>query len=80
MKNLVKLATYAKNGKTWELLTTTTDPQIVYSRLAQDLINKKLCACTYIKSITRRQNYNGTVTITVMFINSFKAEYIVESY
>lgn len=48
---------------------TVTDEQDIYKSLANDLIEKKMNNCSYIKSITRVNNYNGTQTITVKYNN-----------
>ena len=48
---------------TWEC---ENDAQ-VYADLTHELIAKKLEHCTYIRSITRKQNYNGTKTITISY-------------
>jgi hypothetical protein len=49
---------------TWE----TTDAAEVYKRLCDVLISKKLCGCTWVKSIKRIQRY-AHVEIIVLYDN-----------
>lgn len=48
------------------------DPGIVYESLAMDLISKKINCCQWIKSIKRKQLYNGFIQITVIYCNDGK--------
>ena len=57
---------------------TTYDQLEVYRSLSQDLISKKLCNCSYIKSIRRVNNYNGTVKIIVTYDNECRSTYTIE--
>ena len=66
-----------KNGKYNESFTTY-DQLEVYRSLSNDLISKKICNCSYIKSIRRVNNYNGTINVTVTYNNDCKAIYTVE--
>ena len=57
-----------KHGKKWE--ASTSDPMTgaeVYRALAEDLLYKYVNKASFIKSIKRKQNYNGTVTIIVTY-------------
>lgn len=60
--------TEVRRGKKWE--PSTSDPMAgaeVYRSLAEDLVYKYLNRASFIKSIKRKQNYNGTVTIIVTY-------------
>ena len=63
----VKLVFEEKRGReyipTWE----TDDVNRIYEDLTHELISKKICGCTYIKSITRKQLYNGFIRVTVAY-------------
>lgn len=57
-----------KNGKKWE--STDADPMTgaeVYRALAEDMIYKYIYRGTFVKSIKRTSNHNGTQTITVTY-------------
>lgn len=70
-----------KNSRgTYETTHTTTDAAQVYERLALDLVAKKVNACSYIKSIKRRPNYNGTCEITVTYDNRTRALYTIADH
>ena len=66
-------------GKTWSTTLEDTDPASVYEFLTHDLIAKKLNACTYIKSIKRVNNYDGTQTITVTYDSATRNVYGVKN-
>ena len=68
-----------KNGKKYEVSNVITDEKEVYQRLAADLINKKLCSCSYIKSIRRYSNYDGTQTVIVTYDNNVRSTYTVKN-
>jgi hypothetical protein len=74
-----KMTVYTKDGKTYNESHTTDDKLTVYQRLAEDLIAKKINACTYIRSIKRMNLYNGFQRITVHMDNGVKVEYIVKN-
>lgn len=74
----VKCEIYKKSGRDWIAVNTITDVQQVHTSLLGALINKKLCQCSYIKSISRRTNYDGTQQITVIYDNGYKDIYTVE--
>lgn len=69
-----------KIGNRWETLSTDTNSALIHENLLGDLIAKKLEECTYIKSIKRTQNYNGTITITVTYIDNVRRVYTVASH
>lgn len=68
-----------KNGK---YVTTFTNPNeaATHEDLAQELIAKKLCACTWIKSIKREQLYNGYVKIVVTYDHNGRRVYYVRNH
>lgn len=49
----------------------------IYKRLADAVIAKKVCGCRYIKSIKRRNNYDGTCEITITYDNRVRNIYTV---
>lgn len=60
--------TEVKHGKKWE--ASTSDPMTgaeVYRALAEDMLYKYVNKASFTKSIKRKQNYNGTVTIIVTY-------------
>lgn len=66
-----------KTGRNWEVYRVETDASEIYEALARDLIAKKINGCTYIKSIKRVCNYDGTQTITVTYDNNCRSIYTV---
>lgn len=75
----INLVIEIKNGKKWVKDTVFTDETLVYKYLANDLISKKLNGCTYIKTIKRVPNYDGTQTIIVTFNNDTRSIYTVKN-
>ena len=69
-----------KRGKKWIETFKQTDPNKVHKELMHDLINKKLCNASYIKSIKRTSNYDGTQTIIVTYDNECRSIYVVENF
>ena len=67
-----------QDGK-WAVPFRTTDAEYIYKDLAKCLIDKKINKCTYIRSIKRIPNYDGTQTIVVTHDNGVKAVYTVEN-
>lgn len=65
------------NGK-WQTTYTSEDKAIVYERLANALVSKKLNCCSYIKSIKRIQMYTH-VEIVVTQDNGFRTIYYVNA-
>lgn len=64
----------------WHVYHVVDNEVDIYRSLANDLIAKKICGCTYISRITRWNNYDGTETIKVYYDNSVMREYIIESH
>lgn len=67
-----------KNGRDWETTYTTTDPEEIFRELSNDLIAKKLCKSSSIRSISRRNNYDGTNTVTVDYGNGTRRRYTIK--
>ena len=80
MNNTVNYTVEVKNGKTYEITRTCEDRAEVYESLARDMINKKLCGCTYITSIKRVNLYTGFEKITVNYNNGVRRVYTIESH
>lgn len=53
-------------SKAWETTYTSEDKEHVLEMLACDLAAKYLGHAPYVKSIKRKQNYDGTATYTVV--------------
>lgn len=80
MNNKVNMTIEVKNGKNYEVTRVFEDRAEVYESLARDMVNKKLCCCTYIKSIKRIQLYNGFEKIIVSYDNNVRITYTIESH
>lgn len=75
----VKRVFEMKNGREWRATYTCTDSAEVYKFLAEELIAKKINACTYIRSIKRVNLYNGYQRITIAYDNGGRAVYTVKN-
>ena len=73
-----KLTVYIKDGKKYVETYSTTDALVIYQRLTNALIAKKINACKWVKSIQRVNLYNGYQKITVFENNGCKSEYIIK--
>lgn len=80
MTNKVNFVIEVKNGKTYKTTRVCEDRAEVYESLSRDVINKKICACTYIKSIKRVQLYTGFEKIIVTYDNGVRCTYTIESH
>ena len=80
MNNKVNMTIEVKNGKNYEVTRVCEDRAEVYESLARDMVNKKICCCTYIKSIKRIQLYNGFEKIIVNYDNDVRTTYTIESH
>ena len=80
MKREISMTNYVKEGRNWKESYTNTNPADVYESLSLALINKKIHSCSYIKSIKRVNNYDGTQSITVNYDNGVKTVYIVANH
>lgn len=68
---------YEKQGRNLVETWRTENPLEVYKRLSGLLIAKKINQCSYIKSITRENNYTGNQTIWIRFDNGIISKFIV---
>lgn len=73
-----RLVYQCKNGKAWMDMRTVTDPADIYESLAVELVAKKINACLWVKSITRKQKYTH-VEITVTYDNGNRAIYYLKA-
>lgn len=76
----IKMTVYVKEGNKYNMSRYCTDKNAIHFALMQDLINKKVCNCSYIKRITRYSNYDGTQTLKVYYDNGVMCEYVVENH
>lgn len=68
-----------KTGKKWNVSRITTDELEVYQSLSADIIAKKINGATWVKSIKRINNYDGTQNITVTYDNDCRSIYTVKN-
>jgi hypothetical protein len=73
-----KLTVYIKEGKNYIETYSTIDPLIIYQRLTNTLIAKKINCCNWVRSIKRVNLYNGYQKIIVLENNGCKSEYIIK--
>lgn len=74
------MAGYRKEGKQYTLDFINDNAGDVVERLAGDLAAKYIGKAPFIKSIKRRNNYDGTQLYTVFYNNGYKIEYTVSIY
>lgn len=75
----IQMVCEKKAGKTWAPDGYRIDDENeVYRDLAKCLIAKALNKCTWIRSVKRVPNYDGTCTVTVTMGNGFRRVYTVE--
>ena len=67
----------AKHHGKYVLTWYTNDAEQIYNDLTHELIAKKLCSCSYIKSIKRVQLYNGYIRIIVQYDNDCRRIYTI---
>lgn len=77
-ENRIYMSIEEKNNGKYQEIRRVTDPAEVEHDLMHDLIAKKLHACTYIRSIKDRTNYDGTRTITITYTNDVRRIYRIE--
>lgn len=78
MKPIEMITQIKENGvyiTDWEL--TVCDLESIYSSLVYDLINKKIHKASYIRSIKRVCNYDGTQDIIVTYDNNVRRIYTI---
>lgn len=80
MQNNVSRTIEKWDGSKWTFNSINRDAGLVYEYLSNDLIAKKINKCSYITRITRRQNYNGTATITVNYSDNVRALYVIKDH
>lgn len=78
MKEAKRVVEVKRNGKYVREEYVEQSGEEVYRHLANDLIAKKLNECRWIRSIRRRNNYDGTQTIVVSYDNDVRAIYTIE--
>lgn len=71
---------YRKSGKNYLVDFVNTDAGAVIERLAADLAAKYIGKAPYIKSVKRRNNYDGTQLYTVSYDTGYRMEYVVSVY
>lgn len=74
----IKYLVQEKQGRNYVDVHVCNNEKEVYKQLSHDLIAKKINCCTYIKSIKRVNNYDGTINVTVMYSNNVRRIYTVE--
>ena len=79
MREIKRVVEIKKDNK-WNKTYEVTDEKEIYESLAHDLIAKKMNGCTWIKSIKRTQNYDGTITMTVVYDNNSRSLYTVADH
>jgi len=80
MKKIQMIAQLKLSDGKWHDNCVFTDEAEIYRRLSENLIAKKINKCLYIKSISRRQNYDGTHDITVTFVNGVRHIYTIPTH
>lgn len=74
-----QLTVFIKKGNNYEQTHQTTDTVEIYKGLNHILISKKICGCSWVKSIKRVNLYDGNQKITVYTDNGCKYEYIIKN-
>ena len=77
MSQVTKCVQVRDEGRQWREGYVSTDAVEVWKDLATDLMNKRLFHASYIRSITHRARYDGTVEITVTYDNTCRSIYTV---
>ena len=78
--NAIKREFQSKQGKEYVTTYTQENECEVYKELAHCLIAKKINQCKYIRSIKRVQNYDGTITIFVYYIDGDRNVFTVADH
>lgn len=73
-----QLTVYIKDGKNLKETYSTNDPLIIYQRLSNSLIAKKINCCKWIKSIKRINMYNGFQKILIYEIGGV-SEFVIKN-
>lgn len=69
-----------KEGSKWIESRKETDALEIYRSLAFDLINKKIHNASFIRSIKRVPQYDGTQKITVTYDNQVRSIYQIADH
>lgn len=69
-----------KTGRNYEQTWSSDDKERVYEDLTHELVAKKLCGCSYIRSITRKQMYDGFIKIIVAYDNGDRRVYTINDH
>ena len=77
MAREIKREFQVKHGRKWGTEYEYTDHASIYEWLVHDLVAKKINACTYIRSIKRTNNYDGTQTIVVTYDGNTRNIYTI---
>lgn len=75
----VKVVFQVKQGREFMTTWQSDDPAEVYKRLSNVLVSKKLCGCTWVKSIKRVQRYTH-VEIVVYYDNDGRDIFTVPTH
>ena len=67
-----------QGDKKWETTYVSTDAEHVLKMFSENMVAKYIGKAPYVKSIKRKQNYNGTATYTVNYTLSEKQEQKIE--
>ena len=76
----IKRVIETKRGNKWEVTFTQTNETEILHSLASDLAAKYIGKASYVKRITRRNNYDGTQTYIVSYDNDTRATYTTDIY
>ena len=80
MSRTIQKVIEVKEGNKWTQMDIWTNPKEIYDSLAHDLISKKICGCTWIRSIKCVQHYDGFITITVTYGSNCRAHYTITDH
>ena len=69
-----------KHCKTYNTAFVNVNESQVYTELANELIAKKLNECLWIRSIKRKQLYNGFIEIVITYDHGGRRVYTVRSH
>ena len=74
----IELIREVKKGSKWETVYTLTNKEDIYKELSDAMVTKYLTKASWIKSIRRTQNYDGTITVTVNYDKDLRSIITVE--
>ena len=72
--------TQKKQGNTWVTTHITEDSATATHSLATELAAHYIGKASYIRSIKRRNNHDGTQTYTVAYDNGYRSVYTTDIY